>query len=256
MADPRSDAAIGAALDILHADQIGELDQPFGDQFGMLHQIGGVTDDAGNQDLAVRQLQVFPDAPFMAVAHIAGLERIGLAVQLQHQVREVAELDVVDVRAVAAAPAGVEADAVLRQAADGVVDQLDRGLEIFAQVGHRPVRIKHPAGAELRLVDLQDHTGLDDGLVFLADRVGDRHHVALLVRVVFVVRAGPQAERAQRRDEALIVLAGQTRLHGVDVGGYGLLADIADGGGADALGLGHGRGAGCGEAGADGAAGA
>src|SRR5580700_8997076 len=52
----RGEAAIGASDDVLAADQAGEADDALGDQFGMLDNVAGVRDDAGNQDFAFRHL--------------------------------------------------------------------------------------------------------------------------------------------------------------------------------------------------------
>ena len=46
--------AVGSGDDVLAADDLGEPHDPLGDQFGVLHQVGGVTDDARNEDLARR----------------------------------------------------------------------------------------------------------------------------------------------------------------------------------------------------------
>ena len=76
----------------------------------------------------------------------------------------------------------------------------------------RPVRVEDPGGAELRLVDLEDEAGVGDRLVLLADGLGDGHHVLLFARVVLVADAGAQAQRPERGDEALDVLALERRL--------------------------------------------
>src|SRR5882724_2769262 len=46
-------AAVGSRDDVLATDDLGEPHDPFGDQFGVLHQVGGVTDHARNEDLPV-----------------------------------------------------------------------------------------------------------------------------------------------------------------------------------------------------------
>ena len=94
-------------------------------------------------------------------------------VDLEQDVGDVLELDVVDVRAVAAAPAGVEADLVLGQPVERVVDDLDVELQQLAVLVDRVVRVEHPGGEELRLVDLDDQPGVGDGPVLLADGFRD-----------------------------------------------------------------------------------
>ena len=79
----------------------------------------------GRISLSSGSLTSSPDGPFVLVAHVAGLERIGLAVDREHHVDDVVHRQVGRVRAVPAAPAQVEADAILRQAANGVIERLD-----------------------------------------------------------------------------------------------------------------------------------
>jgi len=71
----------------------------------MLDHVDGVTHDARQDELAVRELHVPPHLPLVLVAHVAGLERVGAALDGQHDVDDVAHRDVGRVRAVPAAPA-------------------------------------------------------------------------------------------------------------------------------------------------------
>ena len=73
------EAAIGAGDDVLAPDQPGEAHDALGHQLGMLDDVGGVADDAGDQHLARRQLDAFPHPPFMLVARIGALDDIGAA---------------------------------------------------------------------------------------------------------------------------------------------------------------------------------
>src|SRR5882757_6059315 len=50
------EAAVGAAQHILAADDLGEPNEALRHQLGMLDDVGGVADDAGNELLAGRQL--------------------------------------------------------------------------------------------------------------------------------------------------------------------------------------------------------
>ena len=49
-------AAIGAGDDVLAADEAREPQDAFGDEFGMLHDVRAVADDARGENLAFRQL--------------------------------------------------------------------------------------------------------------------------------------------------------------------------------------------------------
>ena len=73
--DAAAEAAIGAGDDVLAPHQLGEAQDAVGDELGMLDHVGGVADDAGDQDLAGRQLHLAPHFPFVLVAHVAGLDR-------------------------------------------------------------------------------------------------------------------------------------------------------------------------------------
>ena len=70
-------AAIGAGDHIFSPDDAGKARDALRDGFGMLDQIGGMGDDTGDQRLAFRQLDVFPDPPLVLVPRVGRLERIG-----------------------------------------------------------------------------------------------------------------------------------------------------------------------------------
>src|SRR5215469_5633034 len=76
VADAGADATVGAGLDVLFANDAGVIDQPLGDQAGCLDQVGGVRDHAGDEDLAVGQLDVTPHLPLVRVPHVSGLDRV------------------------------------------------------------------------------------------------------------------------------------------------------------------------------------
>src|ERR1700758_4002057 len=94
--DSAAEAAIGSGDDVFAADRLG-----------------GVSDHAWNEDLAVRQFYVAPDLVLVLMTHVAGFDRIGLRLHAQHDLDDVAQRQVRDVRSVPAAPADMEANAVL-----------------------------------------------------------------------------------------------------------------------------------------------
>ena len=114
--DAATEAAIGAGDNVFAADDLRVAHDAVGDDLLMLDDIGGMTDDAGNEQLSVRQLDVLPHAPFVLVADVTRFDRIGTGIDAKHQVDDVVERNVGGVRTVPAAPADVEADAVCRQA--------------------------------------------------------------------------------------------------------------------------------------------
>jgi len=82
------------------------------------------------------------------------------------------------VRPVSAAPADMIAGALLREASERVIEHLDAHHRPLAVVLRRLRRHHDLVGKrEVGIVDLQDQTGIDDRLVFLMQRIGDRERV-------------------------------------------------------------------------------
>src|SRR5262249_784435 len=173
----------------------------------MLHQVGGVANYTRHEDLALRQFYLFPDAPFMLVAHVRSLDGIRLRLDLEDNVGDIAQRHIVDMRSMAAAPAEVQAHVFLVQTREGVVDRLDQHLDVLAVLGPAHSWEKLPGGRELRLVDLQDETSISDRLVLLTQSLGRPEEERLLTGVVVVVRPRTDTARSNGRDEALDILA-------------------------------------------------
>src|ERR1700674_2739944 len=55
-----AEPAVGRGDDVLAAYRLGEADDPVGDQFGVLDQVGRVADDARQDPFARGQLDVLP----------------------------------------------------------------------------------------------------------------------------------------------------------------------------------------------------
>ena len=128
----------------------------------------------------------------------------------------------------------MEADAVGRQSANGVIEGLDADHGELLVVLDARLWIDHvPVLGDRRIVELKDQAGVDDRLVFLAHGFADRVH-EFFVAFVMGVR---QARCARRRDgghEAFLHSAGfQRRLEMGDVGLDGVVALVDDRGGAD-----------------------
>ena len=68
-----AETAIGAGDDVHAADHFGVTHNPVCHHLRVLDDVGRVAHDAGNEQLAVRQPHIPPDAPFMLVPRIAGL---------------------------------------------------------------------------------------------------------------------------------------------------------------------------------------
>src|ERR1700688_3376713 len=95
--------AVGAGDDILPADEPRVALQTLRYQFGMLHHIGRMGDDAGNENLAGRQLHLFPDGDFMLVARVGAFDQISLLLYLQDDIDDAIEFEIVSVRPMPAA---------------------------------------------------------------------------------------------------------------------------------------------------------
>ena len=73
----------------------------------------------GDEDLAFRQLDVFPDLPLMIVARVGCFEGVCTDLYLEDYVENVLQRDVVRVRVMGAAPADVDPYPVLWDAPQG-----------------------------------------------------------------------------------------------------------------------------------------
>src|SRR6266576_636689 len=112
IADARTEAAVGARHDIFATDDLGVAHEAVGDRLRMLDNVRRMADDAGNEHFARGQFNFLPHAPLMLVARIGGFDGNRVRFHFENEVDDVSQRDVVLVRAVIAAPAGVKAHAV------------------------------------------------------------------------------------------------------------------------------------------------
>ena len=153
----------------------------------MLDEIRFGFEHAGDQHLAVRQLDRFEQRPFMRVPRIGGLERNGVRPGAEHDVDDVGHRHVAVMRAFVIAPADMHAQLLGRNIGDGVIERLDVKLRALAELRQAEIGILNmPAHAEIGAVDLQDEACLGDDLIFVTHRIGDGVDVALEVLVVVV----------------------------------------------------------------------
>ena len=136
----------------------------------------------GMRILPSGSLHVLEDVVLVLVPRVRRLERVRAGIDLQHDVDDVLQFHLVDARAHVDAVAGVEPDLVRRDAAERVVDRLDALGRPLPAVLHALVRIHHVVRDQARIVDLKDEAGVHDGLVLLAERVGDGLLVLVSVR--------------------------------------------------------------------------
>src|SRR4030095_16503991 len=129
-------------------------------------------------------------------------------------------------RPMATSPAEVQAYVLFRQTRKGVVDRLDQHLDVLAVLGHGHIWKKLPGGRALWLLNLEDETGVSDGLVLLTQGLSGPKEEGLLAGVVAVISPRADAAGPDGRDEALDVLALYGRLECRDVGLDGVLSHI------------------------------
>src|SRR5437764_2462513 len=82
----RGKAAITPRNHILAPHQPGVVHEPLGDEFRVFNDVTRMTDHARNEHLAVRKLNVLPHMPFVRVAWVRCLKRVGASVNTQYQV--------------------------------------------------------------------------------------------------------------------------------------------------------------------------
>src|SRR5690606_7641897 len=105
LADPGPVAAVAARDDVLAPDQLCVAADALGDQLGMLDEVRLRFEHAGDQHLALRQLDRLKHRPFVRVARVGRFERDGAGTGLEDHVDNVAERHVAMVRAFVVAPA-------------------------------------------------------------------------------------------------------------------------------------------------------
>src|SRR5271154_3657669 len=94
------EAAIGAAHNVITTDDFRQSYDPLGDEFGMLDDVGRVTYHARNQNLAGRELHIFPHPPLVGMSRIGRLEGIVANAHFQNEIDDVLKRDVEGVRTV------------------------------------------------------------------------------------------------------------------------------------------------------------
>lgn len=135
----------------------------------------------------------------------------------------------VDMRSMPTAPAQVEADAVLRQSLQRLVQRLDaNGSETFVLL-HRRLRYDGvPIVRDRGIVNLKNEPGIDDCLVFFMQRIGAGEH-ELLVGLVVAISEARRAARSDRTHEALLdAVCGEGGFEICDVGGNCRLSLVSD----------------------------
>src|SRR5881397_2514998 len=156
---PAAETAVGGGDDALLSHEVGEARDALGHELGVLDHVGGVAHDARQDQLAVGQLHVLPHLPLVLVAHVAGLERVGAALDGQHDVDDVSHGNVGGVGAVPAAPAEMQPDPVLRQALPGAIEVMKPSSRPAACSAALKLAMSALIAAWPVYVSLSTHTG-------------------------------------------------------------------------------------------------
>src|SRR6476661_7991712 len=126
--------------------------QTVSDRLRVLHDIRGMPHDAWYEHLAGRELHLLPDAPFVLVPGIGRLDGDRVRFDLEDQVDDVAQRNIVFVRAVIAAPAGMKPNPVGRDVAQPMVERVDTQLGIPPVLGDSHVGHELPTVGQVRIV--------------------------------------------------------------------------------------------------------
>src|SRR6476469_8044291 len=103
----------------------------------------------------------------------------------------VGERDVAIVRPLVISPADVEPHPVARHIYDCLVDCCDDALDKAKKLAKRTIVVcQMPLEREIRAIELQKKTALDDGLVFDLDGGSDGGEICLFAVVIFVFHCG------------------------------------------------------------------
>ena len=90
----------------------------------------------------------------------------------------------------------MQSDLLSRYVAQRVVQCIDPQRGVFAILRDRDLGQASPAVRQVGIVDLQQETRIDNRVVFLAHRLGDREQERLVAVVIFVPH--PMLDRARR----------------------------------------------------------
>ena len=193
----------------------------------MLNPVGAVAEHARDNDLAVRELHVLERVVVVHVPEVHHLERHRLGVDLEHRLNEIPQLQVVDVRALIDAVAGVVADFLSGDVPERVVDELDPLLDAPGPLRRLRVGVTPQLGGR-RIVELDEEAGVDDRSVLLVHRVGERGQELVPGGVILVPLLCQPCWHGSGHERLGVLLPGKRGLQVGDVGRQRLLPDVAN----------------------------
>src|SRR5437867_467947 len=116
----RRESTITPGNNMFASHQPGVGHEPLGNEIRVLDNVAGVTDHAWDEHLAFRELDVLPHMPFVRVARVCCLKRIGPGVDAQDEIDDILQGCVIDAGAFIDAVARVEAYLLWRDAPESV----------------------------------------------------------------------------------------------------------------------------------------
>ena len=196
-AHERPEAAIHAGDHAVSTNDVGVAADPLRDQSRVFNKVRGGIDHAWNQDLLVWNLDRLQVLPFVLVTRVGAFETQRLRAGLEANIDDLAEREVVGVRALVVAPANMKPHRILGDSDGRRIEGFDvafRNLTEFV-IGEVTVLVV-ARGTEIGGVDLQQKAGRDNRLVLNAHHLGERLQISGLVGIVQIDdKAGENARR-------------------------------------------------------------
>src|SRR5262245_26643567 len=184
----------------------------------MLDDVRRRVDDSGDKYLLSRESHVLPHLPLVLVAPVGPYDGQGGRPPREQHVDNVSEWYVVVVWRLTGTPADVHADVLRCNITGGGVERLDILGHYCAELRDREIRKPGAAQGEVRAVELQEETGLDDGVVLPLHHLCHGFQVGLSARVVSVrEKVGERARGDSGHEHLFHREAGGRRLEVGDV---------------------------------------
>src|SRR5215470_8125641 len=148
----------------------------------------------------------------MAMAGIGRFDSDSRDVGFKYDIDDIAQRDVAVVRPLVVAPANMNAHLFGWNRLQRIIEIFDMAFYDFTKLLDAKAGIvRVGARRQVRAVELQDETGVDDGLVLSAHGVGDCLHIGFFVGIIFVSEKADKTAGRKRRHENAMGLA---YLHG------------------------------------------
>src|SRR6476660_368853 len=151
----RTETTVSSSQNIFAPDYSRVPYQTVSDRLRVLDDIRRMTHDARYEHLAGREFHLLPDTPFVLVTGIGRFNGDRVRFDLENEIDDVAQRNVVFVRAMIAAPTSMKPHPVGRDVAQPAVECVDTELGIPPLFGDCHVGHELPTVGQIRVVDLQ-----------------------------------------------------------------------------------------------------